>query len=266
MTAGSPIDPAITRGLQLFARYAYAPNELGFCGPQDHQTLFEYATTGTVDRGLAQFARAFPGPWPYLTLMAGSAGLDDPFDERLVEAYWIGNELLDRVAMADFGRMLEQWFRPHAGRHWSGLAETVPAGALANHCFHVFGVYPWMSLLQSGRATTEPVRQMDRCRIRWGEVLAIESDEVTVRCRPLAFDGHDLYLADAAVESVTRGIRGASFVRDLEPGDWVSMHWHWVCERLDARQLANLRRVTAVHLDLVNRRVDHSGPGKAMSG
>ncbi len=264
MTVTSP-DAHTGRGLQLFAKYAYPPNELGFCGAGDHRALFDYSTSGVVDRGLVEIARSFPGPWPYLTLMAGSAGIADPFDERLVEAYWIGNDLLDRVPVGDFGRMVERYFKPKAGPRYPLLTEAIPERAPANHSFHVFGVYPWVGLLHSGRAT-EPLYQLDRCRIRWGEVVATDGDEVTVRCQPLAFDGTDLSLGPAQLETVTRAVHGQTFIDDLTPGDWVSMQWHWVCDRLDARQLHNLRRVTARQLDITNHRVAHSGPGMVLAG
>ncbi len=51
----------------------------------------------------------------------------------------------------------------------------------------------------------------------------------------------------------------------LVPGDWVALHWDWVCDRLSPRQLANLRRSTSRQLAITNDRVAHSGPGVAMS-
>lgn len=257
--------PPGMRGLQLFAKYAYPPNQLGYCGPDDHGMLFDYATTGTTDRGLVQFASGFPGPWPYLTLMAGTLGIDNPFDARLVEAYWIGNDALDRVRMADFGRMVETWFQPRAGDAFGYLSEAVAGGAVCHHSFHVFGVYPWVGLLRTGRVE-EPLHHLDRCRIRWGRVEAVRGDEVDVQSRLLAFDGTNLTLGPAQPETVVRAIGGAGFVQDLVVGDWVSMHWHWICDRLDQRQLRNLQRYHQHHLDMVNRRVAHSGPGLAMAG
>jgi len=38
------------------------------------------------------------------------------------------------------------------------------------------------------------------------------------------------------------------------------LHWDWICDRLTQRQLRALRGYTQRHLDLVNHRVDHSGP------
>lgn len=258
--------PGGLAGLQLFARYAYPPNVLGYCGPDDHRALFDYGTTGTTDRGLVELAAGFPGPWPYLTLMAGTLGISNPFDVRLVEAYWVGNQLLDRIDTADFGHMVEEYFLPRAGRRRFGmLAETIPAGALAHHSFHVLGVYPWVGLLRTGR-TDEPLHHLDRCRIRWGQVEALRGDQVDVTYQPLAFDGTRLQLGPWEHETVERSVAGTGFVQELAVGDWVSMHWHWICDRLDRRQLANLRRYHQHHLDMVNDRVDHSGPGLAMAG
>ncbi|HHC09029.1 MAG TPA: GntR family transcriptional regulator [Actinobacteria bacterium] len=249
-------------GLLLFARYAYPPNERGYCGPADHRSLLEQATAGVVDGRLAELARAFRGPWPYLQLMAGAAGIDDPFDLRVVEAYWVGNRLLDRVDMGDFGNALAARFRREVGPRWRYLAEWIPAGAVAHHSFHVFGVYPWVGLLDSGRG--EPLEILDRCRIRWGRVRSIHGDRVVVEYRPLTWDGRRLDLGEPTVETVVRAVDGHGFVDDLRPGDWVSMHWRWICDRLDRRGLDDLRRYTLLHLEMANVSLAHPGPAMVM--
>ena len=76
--------PPSINGAQLFARYAYPPNVLGYCGPADHLSLFEYGTSGVTDAGLVELAKAFAGAWPYLELIAGSTGIKDPLDRRVV--------------------------------------------------------------------------------------------------------------------------------------------------------------------------------------
>lgn len=254
-----------TPGPVLFARYAYPPNELGYCGPDDHRALLEYGSARVSDPGLVALERRFTGPWPYLTLIAGAAGIDDAFDRRVVEAYWVGNDLLDRVPVTAFGDVLDERFRARAGRHWSHLAEAIPVGVVAHHSFHVFGVYPWVGLLESGRSE-HPLHQLDRCRIRWGQVVSVDGDTVAVRSPLLAWDGTQLSLGPPELETVTRAVGGVGFVDDLRPGDWVSMHWHWVCDRLDRRQLAALRRYSLRQLDITNRRVAHSGPGVVIAG
>jgi hypothetical protein len=50
-----------------------------------------------------------------------------------------------------------------------------------------------------------------------------------------------------------------SLLAPPQPGDWVSMHWEWVCDRLTPEQLTSLRRYTVFHLSMVNDRLSHPG-------
>ena len=101
-------------GAGLFVRYAYPPNRLGYCGPEDVEALVAYGVSGVSDPGLRQLVTAFEGAYPYLELIAAAAGLRDPLDRRVVEAYWIGNRLLTGVDMARFGRSMTERFRNRA--------------------------------------------------------------------------------------------------------------------------------------------------------
>jgi len=253
----------LTSGAILFARYAYPPNELGYCGPQDHRALLDYGAEGTVDRGLLQLAQGFAGAWPYLEFIAGATGIRAPLDRRVVEAYWLGGDLLDAIDMARFGNALTDRFRKRAGAGWGYLAEAIPVGAVPNHAFHVFGVYPWVGLLQTGRADT-PLEQLEKCRIRWGQVISTEGDQVSVLSRPVTYDGTDIGLGERRLETVRRSIDGLGFLDAFRPGDWVSMHWGWVCDRLSRRQLQLLQRSTLRQFEITNRRVVHSGPRNAI--
>ena len=82
-----------TSGPVLFARYAFGPNRLGYCGPDAVEELFGEGTIGGDDGALRELARSFEGAWPYLELIARANGLADPLDRRVVEAYWLGNPL-----------------------------------------------------------------------------------------------------------------------------------------------------------------------------
>jgi hypothetical protein len=238
-------------GALRFARYAYPPNALGYCGPDASAQLLEQVSTRTADRDLRRLLRGFEGAWPYLELIASANGIGDPLDDRVVEAYWVGNPLLDRVGPRLLGDSLEDRFRRRAGRSWSDLAAPVPDGAVPHHSFHVFGVYPWLGLLREGRLD-EPLRVLDRCRIRWGKVCSISGGEAVVRSRPLGWDGRRLTLGDAVQERVLasvdfRGLSGA-----LRPGSWCSLHWDWICEELDSRSLTRLHHYSLRQLAVVN--------------
>jgi Family of unknown function (DUF6390) len=238
----------VTAGPLLFARYAFPPNERGLCGPDDHAALRDYATAGVTGPGLVRLARGFAGAWPYLELIAVASGITDPLDGRVVEAYWVGNHLLDNVRMPDYGAFLDERFRGRAGRGWEAIAQAIPAGAVPHHSFHVFVVYPWTGLLREGRA--EPsLRILDSCRISWGQVIGAGpgTGTVLVMRRPLRWDGRRIGYGPAVPHEAAAG-----FAAGLRPGDWVSLHWDCVCDRLSQSQLLALRRYTARHLRLAN--------------
>ena len=209
-------------GAVLFARYAYPPNALGYCGTDAARQLLEQVEAGVDDGGLHRLVRGFEGAWPYLELIARATGLD-PLDRRVVEAYWLGNDLLHRVDRAALGRSLEDRFHPRLGRgDGSAFVDAVPAAAVPHHSFHVFVVYPWLGLLRTG-LVDEPLRVLDRCRIRWGRVVDVDGVTALVRSRPLVWEGRSLRLGVPLVERLATGGGGLRLTRPLAPGDWCSV-------------------------------------------
>jgi Family of unknown function (DUF6390) len=260
VTGGPGPDPG---GPLMFVRYAYPPNALGYCGPADFAAFREYAVAGVVDRGLVRLAQAFAGAWPYLELIAAGCGIGDPLDRRVVEAYWVGNDLLDKVPVTEIGDSMQDRFRHRTGRNFPFLAEGVQAGGVPHHSFAVFCVYPWTGLLGDDRKAKHALMVLDRCRIRWGKVTAVQGDQATVEYRPLCWDGRLLTLGEPATETARLALDGSAVLMSgahgIGPGDWVSLHWDWICDRLNQRQLRALRDFTLRHLDLVNHRVEHPG-------
>jgi hypothetical protein len=142
------------------------------------------------------------------------------------------------------------------------MAEAVPGG-IPHHSFHVFVTYPWVGLLtESDRG--EPLEILDQCRIRWGKVHAVAGEQAVVRSRPLVWDGKRLDLGPPRLETVTFAVGGLGFTEKLRPGDWVSMHWAWICDRLSPRQLADLRRFSARQLVMTNDDLAHPGPAMVL--
>ncbi|HEX9977452.1 MAG TPA: DUF6390 family protein [Acidimicrobiia bacterium] len=219
----------MSSGALAFARFAWPPNVLGYCGPAG-TALFEALATESVEAA-AGAARRFEGAWPYLEVIAASAGIDDPLDRRVVEAYWIGNELLRRVDPARLGTDLDERFRRRSGPGWERVASTIGEGAVAHHAFHVFVVYPWTGMLRAGPA--EPALEvLERCSIRAGTVATVDGDRALVSVQSLAWDGVRFDEGDAVDGWYKLGAEG---IRTTEPrvGERVAVHWDWVCDRLD---------------------------------
>jgi len=247
-----PLSPA-GAGERLFARFAFAPNELGYCGPAESATLFELGVTGRSDAEVSVIARRFAGAWPYMVLLAEQAGIADPLDARVVRAYWTGGRLLDQVDRQRFGSRLIEFIGSRAGHYWKHLTPELLPEATPTHGFHVFGVYPWSRLL--GRAAQPSLRVLDSCRIRWGQVVSVQAEHVTVRSRRLTWDGCQLGLGRPAEERVRLTIDGRGFVSDPEPGEWLALHWDWVCDRIGDTDRAELRRWTGWQLRATNARL-----------
>ncbi len=238
-------------GALRFARYAFPPNELGYCGPDDASGLLEL-TSGRGDEGhLRHLAQGFAGAWLYLELIAHANGRNDPLDVEVVDAYWIGNNLLRGVPMAWMGRSVEDRFRKVTEPAWDMLDSTTPHGAVPHHSFHVFAVYPWLDLLRQG-APTEPLRILDRCRIRTGEIREVIGDLAIVSSRPLTWDGRILSVTPAVAEEVKVGVEGLGLAGPVAPGDRVTMHWDWVCEVVPGGVADRLERWNQTQLDMVN--------------
>jgi hypothetical protein len=242
----------------LFARYAFPPNSHGFCGPPDSGAFFEFGVAGVDDGGLRAMARQFAGAWPYLQLIAAATGLDDPLDRRVVEAYWVGSPRLDRVGTRSVGDSMEDRFRTMTGARFGSLAEGVLAGGVPHHSFAVFCIYPYTGLLTDGRKAAHALTVLDRCRIRWGRVLAVQGDQAVVESEPLTWDGDTLSLGPPRAETVVQSLDGVGMIGGVAPGDHVSLHWEWICDRLSDVQVGRLRRFTERHLAIVNDRTTRS--------
>jgi hypothetical protein len=242
MTA--PSRQALPAGYGLFARYAFPPNELGYCGPADADVLLR----GDDPAEVAAHAKAFDGAWPYLRAIADAAGIADALDAGVVESYWVGGEPLNRV---DPAALLDRLRTAFAGQVTGLLADLdSPAGVLAHHSFHVFVVYPWVRFLDRDPATALHVLQ--ECRIRWGTVDSVDDEHAVVVSRPLTLRSGLLALAEPTVERVRWSKDGASLITAPTPGDTVSAHWDWVCSTLSDAERDALATATRTTLDLVN--------------
>ena len=75
---GRELEHAMVAGPVLFARYAFGPNSLGYCGPDDAAELFGEATSDGDKSALRRQAEQFEGAYPYLQLIARANGITRP--------------------------------------------------------------------------------------------------------------------------------------------------------------------------------------------
>jgi hypothetical protein len=258
-----PPSPELGRpsGPALFARYAYGPNRLGLCGPDDSAALLDASAaegeggSGGDERLVRQLATGFEGAYPYLQLIAQANSIEDPLDRRVVEAYWLGSPLLEAVTPRLMAESMRRRFRPRLGQPtWKWLEAAVPAGARPVHAFHVLDVFPKAGLMRSEQVDGV-LQVMDSCRIRWGRVQERAGDSLVVNVVPLAMADGRLELGPARPEKVTGWRDGVGFLGSVGIGDVVAIHWDWACDVLDADQLARLVAWTRRELEIANQSI-----------
>jgi len=250
----STADPARAKpsGPVLFARYAYGPNRLGLCGPDDAEAIFGETSDGSDERELRELALGFEGAYPYLELIARANAITDPLDRRVVEAYWLGSPLLESVTPDLLGESLRLRFRPRLGKpEWKWLLASAPSGAKPVHAFHVLDVFPKVGLMRAEQAD-RVLETMDSCRIRWGRVQERVGDTLVVNAVPLVLIDGKLSLGPPRIEQVTGWRDGHGFLGEVCRDDVVSIHWGWACDVLGADQVTRLIGWTQRQLNIAN--------------
>lgn len=238
------------QGLMTCARYALPPNLLHYCGPEKQNDLKAYSREVIADRGLEEIITEFKTLFPYLKLIASENKLKDPFDRRVVEAYWLGNRLLDNVSLQSFYYHLlddQKLSKKIPRKRLQLLLGKIAPGALANHAFHVLNVFT-----RTGHVFAEhTLATMDACRIGWGRVMK-ESDDGTllVKAKSLIWEKEKLTLGPESHKIIETGELPTPKI-----GKWVAFHWGKLCEVLRKEQVANLSFYTLKALNLANQQL-----------
>jgi hypothetical protein len=239
-------------GQILFAKYAFAPNKLYFCGPNSSRTIFEYAAIGKSDRGLLPLLEQFEGAFPYLQLIAQENKIQNPFNWHVVEAYWLGNDLLNNIQIRSFYAHLADRFQKRAKlKNWAKLEKKFSFSPKPNHLFHVLEIYHLIGTIRGGQITTL-MNHINQCRISWGKIIKINKDKLFVETREIETLNNKLILGTPQEKEINYQFRDQSFIKNINIGDWISIHWNWACDILDQRQLANLKKYTLLNLKFAN--------------
>ncbi|MBU0619311.1 hypothetical protein KKD62_03695 [Patescibacteria group bacterium] len=157
-------------GLRLAALYSYPPCRLGFCGQKIKQTseiLENFLKGKAVDENkVRQVLSTFEAAYPYYVLIAKSNRITDPLNAKVVEAYWLGNELLEQVRVNDLKNLIiKEFTRPGLLSLSTAKKRCRRIGpkAVAHHSFHVLVVGS-----VTGRVKFDE-RRRQLCQISWQE-------------------------------------------------------------------------------------------------
>ncbi len=227
-------------GAGLAARYGFPPNSLGYCGKDSFTEALRGhlagGDTGAVETELKKFKAHFA----YLSLIARENG-KKPFDPDVVEAFWIGNGLLDNVSRESLRSFIvKDLFSPGSSRA-SGLARSLPEGLLPHHSFNSL----YIRFLSD--SVERSVENLDSCCITWGKVLSVSKNSVSMMRNSISSDGKGFVIrpVECTVMLEKNGIR---FLDDVSEGDVLSVHWSMAIEKLSEERVNNLERYTKINV------------------
>lgn len=237
-------------GLILFARYAFAPNYFRYCGPDKNRDIASALIGEYEEDGLSEILIKFEAAVPYLNLIARSNYIKDIFDPRVVEAYWLGNELLFNVKENQIFQHLDQNVRKRAGRNWSILMKDIKEKAKPHHSFHVFEIYRTAGFSRDGAKSLPIIDLINKCRISAGRVKKVDpkNQEVLIA-------GEQIALVNQKLMPIKKDQKAIFFRNDIKVGDLVSIHWGFVCDKISERQLNNLDFWARYHLRITNKSI-----------
>jgi hypothetical protein len=246
-------------GAKVCARYAFAPNFFHYCGPETEGEFGSYVAADEADSKLIEYLTGFETLYPYLESIAHANGIKDPFDPRVVEAYWVGNNLLNSINPKQTFEALTLGQRLHQRldkKTTQWLYPKIDLQAKLHHSFHVFNIFT-----RTGhRTVAHTVETMDQCRIGWGQVVNSKGKTPSdpagrQNLKHIQLNSQRLEYRDGRLRFVEtiRPVINPIEQLELDVGDWVSYHWGYVCEKISPHQVKWLKQLTAHHLQLANQ-------------
>jgi hypothetical protein len=245
------------QGIRIAALYGFYPHRLGFCGLQEKsakKTLLNYLSGEKIsERKIRKILETFKGTFSYYKLIAKSNGIKDPFDEKVVRAYWLGNQLLERVPVDSLKKMIIKEFTGPgllSKEIAKEKANRIPLTSKAHHSFHVLVIGS-----VSGRIKFEG-NLLDICRIGWGKVIEFGKKKtenvykVIIEYQPLQ-ERKKRYFLGKPIHKIV--FWDKKFIPEIKVGDRVATHWNHIVQILSPKDLINLGKYTQVTINSLDK-------------
>lgn len=239
-------------GLRLAAIYGLPPLQLGLCGPKETKALKLLSEFIDGDKkGLGEIRKIltdFKAAFAYYKLIARCNNIADPFDRRVVEAYWLGNKLLEKVEVFNLKQLIFDEFTKRGmltKKEAQKRVMLVPQRAKPHHSFHVLILGP------VGKEVVLTNTLLSLCLVGWGKVKARGKKRLIVEQRGLVRRKGRFFLGSPCEKEI---FWEGKFLPKVQIGDTVSFHWERACQILKREEEANLLKYTQLHLSLLNER------------
>jgi len=224
--------------------YSIPPNWLGYCGPKDSFKAFQdFLSNPSQQNALAakQQLQGFNALFPYLELIASENKLE-PFSSEVVEAYWLGNSLLENISYHSIQQTILSLQKHGLPRSIAKKkASNLPNGVLPHHSMHVL-------FINFINPNVKPlIQNLSNCLIQWGTVQSTTTKGIRVKGVELFSESNQLKLREK-IKTVQN-----PFSLDLKPKDLLTVHWGNAIEKISQDQQKNLKHFTEKTLTSISQ-------------
>jgi len=233
-------------GIEFAARFSYITNFLRFCGPEEASTQFlEYIKNKKNSEEIKESLKRFEGLYPYLSAIAEKHNKNF-YDYDVVEAYWIGNKLLDSFEDDDLKIIIKKLMQRGLPKSiGTKLIKNLPSGFAPHHNFNVF----YVGVGRTTGSVETTLQNMDNCRTSWGYVIEVQCNSLIVKTQSLKKIKNKFYLDE---EQTKTAVYLKEMLPEIKNGDVVVLHWGFAPIILEEKQVENLKKYTNLVLDVMN--------------
>lgn len=220
------------KALQFVSRFSLPPNALGYCGKDSAPAKLNSCIISGKCAGVKKELEKFPVLHPYLKTISEITGFPK-FSKEVVEAYWIGNDLLKKCKPEHYNILIRNFETQGIPDFLiKELRSNPPKAFIPTHLFQVLHV-------GVGRITGSVPFNLDsvnNCMVRWGNVTEILDGKLAATFNLLVKNGNRFETTKSdGVFDFNKG-----FLPGLKKGSTVAIHWKQVIKKLTDEETKKL--------------------------
>lgn len=242
-----------TTALDLLCRFSLITNRLRYCGPKGAYKDFLLLLQGKKydQKKVKKHFMRYEGLFVYLDYMAKKLN-KDPFDYDIIEAYWTGNELLNKFNDEDNKKLIENLTKRGLPKnHAEFLIKKLPEGMNFSHSFNVL----FVGVGKTTGSVPTTIQTMNKCIISIGKVVKILKNQLMVAVTPLIIKQG---LLEFGAQKIIHVEYKPDFFKNIKVGDNIGIHWDYACKILTKREETNLKKYTQKNMESLNRALEKS--------
>lgn len=254
------------KALKLCARFALQPNLLGYCGRKSATAIFYDCIVNNRYDKVREELEKFIVLNPYLQTIAEIIG-QDPYDFAVIEAYWLGNDLLSQIKPRNYTLLIQNLAKQGVPEFLiSEIKDKIPKEFIPIHLFNILHV----GVGKASGSVPFNLDSINNCMVRWGRVkeiekkdmaLGISKDDIRTKYNQQTVKNQitNLKFKLVTVETVKLVQKNKHYqlensletipylselVGDLKAGDIITAHWGWIAMRITQRSQLKLQKWT----------------------